>query len=122
VQTLTASLASPTTPLPEPRVSKKPRDNEPRFEIRTPLHQLTGAYAPLASPPPARRHPRVQPRQPRNRRDPRARDFLGVGGSFLGGTRYEVRGTRYEVRGTRYEVRGTRYEVRGTRYEVRGTR
>jgi len=23
-------------------VTKKPRDNEPRFEIRTPLHQLTG--------------------------------------------------------------------------------
>jgi transposase len=40
VQTLTASLASPTTPLPEPRVTKKPRDNEPRLAIRTPLHQL----------------------------------------------------------------------------------
>ncbi len=24
------------------RVTKKPRDNEPRFEIRTPLHHLTG--------------------------------------------------------------------------------
>src|SRR3970282_1893243 len=30
------------TPLPPPRVTKKPRDNEPRFELRTPLHQLTG--------------------------------------------------------------------------------
>ena len=42
VQTLTASIAAPATPLPPPRVTKKPRDNEPRFEIRTPLHQLTG--------------------------------------------------------------------------------
>ena len=42
VQTLTAPRASPTTPLPAPRVTKKPRDNEPRFEIRTPLHHLTG--------------------------------------------------------------------------------
>lgn len=42
LRTLTAPLAAPTTPLPPPRVTKKPRDNEPRFEIRTPLHQLTG--------------------------------------------------------------------------------
>jgi transposase len=42
VHTLTASLVIPTAPLPEPRVTKKPRDNEPRFEIRTPLHHLTG--------------------------------------------------------------------------------
>lgn len=42
VQTLTGPMATPTTPLPPPRVTKKPRDNEPRFEIRTPLHQLTG--------------------------------------------------------------------------------
>jgi len=42
VQTLTASMSAPATPLPPPRVTKKPRDNEPRFEIRTPLHQLTG--------------------------------------------------------------------------------
>ena len=42
LHTLTAPLATPTTPLPPPRVTKKPRDNEPRFEIRTPLHQLTG--------------------------------------------------------------------------------
>ena len=42
VQTLIAPMATPTTPLPPPRVTKKPRDNEPRFELRTPLHQLTG--------------------------------------------------------------------------------
>ena len=42
VQTITAAIATPATPLPPPRVTKKPRDNEPRFEIRTPLHQLTG--------------------------------------------------------------------------------
>jgi transposase len=42
VQTLTAPRPAPSTPLPAPRVTKKPRANEPRFEIRTPLHQLTG--------------------------------------------------------------------------------
>ena len=42
VHTLSASLAAPTAALPAPRVTKKPRDNEPRFEIRAPLHQLTG--------------------------------------------------------------------------------
>lgn len=42
VQTLTAHLAAPPTSVPTPRVTKKPRDNEPRFEIRTPLHHLTG--------------------------------------------------------------------------------
>jgi hypothetical protein len=42
VQTLTAQVAAPALPLPAPRVTKKPRDNEPTFEIRTPLHQLTG--------------------------------------------------------------------------------
>lgn len=42
VQTVTAPMAAPATPLPPPRVTKKPRDNEPRFEIRIPLHQLTG--------------------------------------------------------------------------------
>lgn len=41
VLTLSAPLAAPTAALPPPRVTKKPRDNEPRFEIRTPLHQLT---------------------------------------------------------------------------------
>jgi transposase len=42
LQTLTTLITAPTTPLPPPRVTKKPRDNEPRFELRTPLHQLTG--------------------------------------------------------------------------------
>ena len=42
VQTLTAQRPTPVTPLPDPRVTKTPRDNEPRFEIRTPLWQLTG--------------------------------------------------------------------------------
>ena len=41
VQTLTTNVAPPATPLPNPRVTKK-RGNEPRFEIRTPLFQLTG--------------------------------------------------------------------------------
>jgi transposase len=42
LRTLTAQQATPPTPLPAPRVTKKPRDNEPRFEVRSPLHQLTG--------------------------------------------------------------------------------
>ena len=42
LQTLTSRVVTPTTPLPAPRVTKKPRDNEPRFELRTPLHQLAG--------------------------------------------------------------------------------
>jgi transposase len=42
VQALTATLAAPAGPLPGARVTHKPRHNEPRFEIRTPLHQLTG--------------------------------------------------------------------------------
>jgi transposase len=42
VQTLTAARETPASALPEPRVTAKPRDNEPRFEIRTPLHHLTG--------------------------------------------------------------------------------
>ena len=41
VQTLTAQRPTPATPLPAPRVTKKPRENEARFDIRTPLHQLT---------------------------------------------------------------------------------
>ena len=39
---LAAPLASPRTPLPAPRRRQKPRENEPRFDLRTPLHQLTG--------------------------------------------------------------------------------
>jgi transposase len=42
VLTLAAQTPAPSGPLPAPRTRKKPRDNEPRFEIRTPLHQLTG--------------------------------------------------------------------------------
>ncbi|RPH55508.1 MAG: IS110 family transposase [Acidobacteria bacterium] len=42
VQALTAPLDVPAVPLPGARVTRKPRHNEPRFEIRTPLHQLTG--------------------------------------------------------------------------------
>jgi hypothetical protein len=39
---LAATPASPSTPLPAPRRRQKPRANEPRFDLRTPLHQLTG--------------------------------------------------------------------------------
>ncbi len=38
----TAQVAAPATPLPPARTQKKPRGNEPRFDVRTPLHQLTG--------------------------------------------------------------------------------
>lgn len=37
-----APLTPPATPLPTARRRQKPRDNEPRFDVRTPLHQLTG--------------------------------------------------------------------------------
>ena len=39
---LTASVASPSVPLPPPRSTKKPRANEPRFDVRSSLHHLTG--------------------------------------------------------------------------------
>jgi len=42
LQTLTAQARPPAEPLPRARKRKKPRANEPRFDIRTPLHQLTG--------------------------------------------------------------------------------
>jgi transposase len=42
LQTLAAHATRATTPLPAARPRQKPRDNEPRFELRTPLHQLTG--------------------------------------------------------------------------------
>jgi transposase len=42
LQTLAAEAAAPTHPLPAPRSTAKPRRNEPRFDIRSPLHQLTG--------------------------------------------------------------------------------
>ena len=40
---LAAAAAPPTTTLPAARRRQKPRENEPRFDLRTPLHQLTGA-------------------------------------------------------------------------------
>ena len=39
---LTARVAAPPTAVPAPRVTRKARDNAPRFDVRTPLHQLTG--------------------------------------------------------------------------------
>jgi transposase len=42
LHTLAAEATVPATLLPEPRSTTKPRHNEPCFEIRTPLHQLTG--------------------------------------------------------------------------------
>ena len=42
LQTLVAQATPPTTPMPAARPRQKPRDNAPRFELRTPLHQLTG--------------------------------------------------------------------------------
>lgn len=41
---LAATASPPPTPLPPPRRRPKAREkNEPRFDLRTPLHQLTGA-------------------------------------------------------------------------------
>jgi hypothetical protein len=40
---LAAHTPPPPTPLPPPRRRQKPQRNEPRFDLRTPLHQLTGA-------------------------------------------------------------------------------
>jgi transposase len=42
ILTLAAQAPAPASPVPAARTRKKPRNNEPRFEIRTPLHQLTG--------------------------------------------------------------------------------
>ncbi|HYN10107.1 MAG TPA: IS110 family transposase [Vicinamibacterales bacterium] len=42
LQRLTARVAAPATPVPPARRRQKPRANEPGFEIRTPLHHLTG--------------------------------------------------------------------------------
>lgn len=39
---LATTTPPPSTPLPAARRRQKPRDNEPRFEVRAPLHQLTG--------------------------------------------------------------------------------
>src|SRR5881296_1642737 len=42
VLTLAAQAPTPASPVPAARTRKTPRNNEPRFEIRRPLHQLTG--------------------------------------------------------------------------------
>lgn len=42
MRTMRLRVAAPPRDLPAPRVTKKARDNEPRFDLRTPLHQLTG--------------------------------------------------------------------------------
>jgi transposase len=42
LQQLTADVPAPAAPLPPARRREKLYGNEPRFEIRTPLHQLTG--------------------------------------------------------------------------------
>ena len=39
---LATRLKAPSSPLPAPRSRRKPRDNEPRFEVRQPLHVLSG--------------------------------------------------------------------------------
>jgi hypothetical protein len=39
---LAATTTPPASPLPTARRRQKPRENEPRFDLRTPLHQLTG--------------------------------------------------------------------------------
>ena len=40
---LSAQAPAPAQPLPPARVTRKPKANEPRFDIRTPLYHLTGA-------------------------------------------------------------------------------
>lgn len=42
VATLTTAAAPPATPLPAPRARAHSRGNEPTFEMRAPLHHLTG--------------------------------------------------------------------------------
>lgn len=42
LQRLNATQDVPPTPLPAPRVPRRPIDNDPVFDIRTPLHHLTG--------------------------------------------------------------------------------
>jgi transposase len=42
LQRLTAAQPVPPTPVPTPRVARRPIDNDPTFDIRTPLHHLTG--------------------------------------------------------------------------------
>lgn len=42
LQTVAALATRASTPLPAARPRQKPQGNEPRLELRTPLHQLTG--------------------------------------------------------------------------------
>jgi transposase len=42
LQTVAALATRTSKPLPAARPRQKPQGNEPRFELRTPLHQLTG--------------------------------------------------------------------------------
>jgi hypothetical protein len=42
VELAATTTPPPPAPLPAARRRQKPRDNEPRFDVRTPLHQLTG--------------------------------------------------------------------------------
>jgi len=42
LQMLATQATRATAPLPPARPRQKPRNNEPRFELRAPLHQLTG--------------------------------------------------------------------------------
>jgi transposase len=42
LQTMVAQVPTPATPLPAARVTRQPRQNDPDFEIRSPLHRLTG--------------------------------------------------------------------------------
>jgi hypothetical protein len=43
---LAATTTPPLAPLPAARRRQKLRDNEPRFDVRTPMHQLTGLDLP----------------------------------------------------------------------------
>jgi transposase len=42
IHSLAVAAPTPATPLPRPRTRTKPRDHEPPFDIRPPLHRLTG--------------------------------------------------------------------------------
>jgi len=42
LKALAGKAAPPLAPLPAARTRHKPRRNEPRFDVRTPLHQLSG--------------------------------------------------------------------------------
>jgi transposase len=42
LQRLATACPPPPTPLPTPRTRRRPRENEPAFDVRTPLHRLSG--------------------------------------------------------------------------------